>query len=275
LLAALKGSGIDVVSTANNHSLDRLALGADRTLDALDEAGLKHTGTRRKGSQEPWHAITEKEGFRIAWIACTFDTTWDLPDRLHQVLNCYRDTAVIEKLIADLLTQAPTVDAVIVTPHWGIENATEPTPRDRALAHRFLEAGALAVIGSHPHVLQPWEKYVTQKDHRETFILNSLGNFVSGQTGLHQRTTILLNLGLVRQQGRVVISGVTYVPLSMQRPDDGAEDWSVIPVDATSTRTARWSYLSATNLFGTANLQPLEEPFVFPGCEESGTSATP
>src|SRR5262245_7726551 len=59
LIEALGRSGVDLVSTANNHALDRGPLGIDRTIDALDEAGMNHTGTHREGEDGAWHTVTE------------------------------------------------------------------------------------------------------------------------------------------------------------------------------------------------------------------------
>ena len=213
LLDELMASGVDVVSTANNHSLDRRTLGADRTIDALEARGLPFTGTRRKGSDAPWYTFTDNAGFRLAWLACTYGTN-GIPDNHHQVLGCYSDRERVVELVKELSAR-DDVDAVIVTPHWGSEYQAFPNRKEIDLGHELLDAGALAVIGSHPHVLQPWERHVTP-DGRETFILYSLGNFVSGQTHLARRSTLLLYLSLVRgKDGVTRVAGTRYVPLHM------------------------------------------------------------
>lgn len=207
-------SGVDVVSTANNHALDRWSLGVDRTLDALDKAGLRHTGTRRKGSQDPWHTVTEAGGIRVAWLACTELTNFER-DRNGQVLYCDPNKDTIAKLVETLIAD-PAIDAVIVTPHWGKEYATAPNDKQRKLARRLVEAGAIAVIGAHPHVLQPWEKITTEAG-REGFVIYSLGNFASHQRDLPRRTTVILYLGLAkRDDGSVTLTGVGYVPLHVR-----------------------------------------------------------
>ena len=208
----LVASGFDVVSTANNHSLDRRALGIDRTLEALDAAGLAHAGTRHADGSGSWHAITDAGGLRIGWIACTYGTNGIL-DEAAQVLHCYEDEAAVLEAISTLRAE---VDAVFVTPHWGVQYTEAPTDQDVALGRAFLDAGAVAVLGSHPHVLQPWERHVTP-DGREGFVAYSLGNFVSDQTTLPRRTTIILELELKRHVGEVVVAAVRYVPLAMDR----------------------------------------------------------
>lgn len=212
LATALAASGVDVVSTANNHSLDRFAVGADRTIEAVSGAGLAFTGTRPADRPDhPWYALTEAGPYRIAWLACSYSTN-GIPDPHDQVLLCYEDEhTVLSRIVR--LSRDPAIDAVVLTPHWGGEYTHHPHPRQQALGRAALEAGATAVIGSHPHVIQPWERYVS-RDGREGFILYSLGNFVSGQRELPRRTAIVLLLGLAEgADGRLAVAGARYLPI--------------------------------------------------------------
>jgi len=229
----LKKAGFDIVSTANNHAMDRGALGADKTLEALASANLPAVGTRTQaqaaaGDRYRWSVQTRVKNFNIAWIACSFSTN-GMPDRAHQVLGCFKDADLIEKEIRALKTDS-SVDAVILTPHWGEAEYTQRVePSQRALGRRFLEAGALAIFGNHPHVTKPWEKYVT-KDGRETFVAYSIGNFVSGQASLMKKTTAIVYLGLTKVDGQKAwINGVSYVPLYML-----SSPWEVVAVDRSS-----------------------------------------
>lgn len=266
LADALATSGIDVVSTANNHSLDRGALGIDRTLDALDKAKVRHTGTIRQGSHEPWHAVTEAKGLRIAWLACTLHTNFGVDDH-HQVLHCFdeadRVSTEIKRLVDD-----PDIDAVIVTPHWGREYKRSPSERQTSFAKAWVEAGATAIVGSHPHVLEPWE-ILTAEDGRQAFVLYSLGNFVSHQRSLDRRTTIMLNLGLHRDPttGRVSVIGARYVPLHVEMEGD-KQAFFVESLDRVKEPTEARAWV--TELLGAPNHrrpdEPLEvRPHCFPG----------
>lgn len=249
---ALVASGVDIVSTANNHAMDRGALGVERTLDLLDEVALAHVGTRRRSSEEGFSAFTRANGFTLAWVACSFSTN-GVPDRDHQVLGCFTDTDRLEALIRSLAAQ-PGVDAVLVTPHWGVEYTANPNREQIRLAHRLLDAGATAILGSHPHVLQPWEKYQTL-DGRETFIIYSLGNFVSGQSELARRSTLLLYLGLTRgMDGKTRVHGASYVPLHMTTTANG--DRLLQATDRATGLDA--SRRQTTKLFGTGNVQPID-----------------
>lgn len=215
LAKALKISGFDIVSTANNHILDRFASGIDKTLQALDDVELAHVGTRKRGADQnqSWLHILHKKNFNIAFIACT-ETTNDNEDTDKQVLYCYKRSHRhwILNTIANLKHQ---VDAVIVLPHWGEEYHHHPNEEQTIFAHQVLDAGAIAVIGSHPHVLQPLQKYLT-KDNRETIIMYSLGNFVSNQHSSDERSTIILFLGLTKTPQGTFINGVRFVPMYMQ-----------------------------------------------------------
>lgn len=229
----LKSAGFDIVSTANNHAMDRGALGADKTLETLASANLPSVGTRTQaqaaaGSNYRWNVQTRVKSFNIAWIACSFSTN-GMPDKQHQVLGCFKDADLIEAEIRALAND-DTVDAVIVTPHWGeVEYTQRVEPSQRALGRRFLEAGALAIFGNHPHVTKPWEKYVT-RDGRETFVAYSIGNFVSGQASLAKKATAIVYLGLTKVLGeKAWINGVSYVPLYMQ-----SSPWEVVAVDRSS-----------------------------------------
>lgn len=255
LIGAMKESGFDVVSTANNHALDRRGRGADRTIENLRSGELPFTGTRRSDEPDaPWYAITEAKGVRVAWIACTFSTN-GIPDRENQVLSCYEDKSVLLANIRELAARSD-VDAVFVTPHWGVEYKHTPENQEKRLAREMLEAGALAVLGNHPHVVQPWEKVVTQ-DGREGFVIYSLGNFVSGQSGTAKRSSLILYLGLTKgADGKVTINGVRHVPLLMQ----SSPSW-------TATH-AKGDSLALTNqILGEWNrLLPDEEPITNPTC---------
>lgn len=266
LLDDLLLSGIDVVSTANNHSVDRRSLGVDRTLVALDERGLLHTGTRSSSGEGVWYTITESAGFRLAWLSCTYATN-GIPDTKHQVLNCYSDDAVVSEVLASLVA-TESIDAVIMNPHWGVEYSANPSGPEVKLAHKWLEAGATAIIASHPHVLQPWEKYVTS-DGRETFVIYSLGNFVSGQSHLPRRSTLLMSLGLTRgKDGKVFVNGVRYVPMCMTKSASGV--YEVKAVDrATGLSDSR---ALTVKMFGTWNLDSPDKPLnTTPQCDPEWT----
>ncbi|WP_071672544.1 CapA family protein [Nioella nitratireducens] len=214
LIPALRGAGVDVLQTANNHAMDRGPLGVDRTLAAIDAAGLAHTGSRTRGAAGPWHTVVEAGGQRIAFLACSYSTNGH-PDPAGQILLCYDDEA---EVLADIraLAADPQVGAVIFLPHWGTEYVATPNANQRRLARAALEAGAAAVIGTHPHVLQPIEPYRTA-DGRDAFIAYSLGNFIASQWELPQRTSALLLFDLVPGPQGLEARMPAYLPTRVTR----------------------------------------------------------
>ncbi len=220
LIPALRTSGIDLLQTANNHSMDRGPLGVDRTLEAISATGLPSTGTRsRSDPNRPWHSVVSAGGRRIAFLACSFSTN-GLADPNNQVLRCFRDEASVLSQIRSL-SASPDIDAVIFLPHWGAEYVETPGADQRRLGRAALDAGAAAVIGTHPHVLQPIEAYQTA-DGRDTFIAYSLGNFIASQWAVAQRSSVILFFDLVPNgAGNLTAQMPAYLPTRVTRYTTG------------------------------------------------------
>lgn len=210
ILAELNQSGFDLLTLANNHSLDRRSIGVDRTLQAAEFYKMPTVGTRlSKDTSGDFHHIVDINHIRVAFISCT-EFTNGMPDPVNQVLRCYEDERLMNAI--KTLSSRSDVDAVIVYPHWGEEYKPAPNTSQKLYARKYLEAGATAVIGSHPHVLQPWETYRT-KDGRDTLIAYSLGNFLAGQPGLEKQTGAIVYLGLSKEgPGKAKIYGAGYTP---------------------------------------------------------------
>ncbi|KYG65936.1 hypothetical protein AZI86_02370 [Bdellovibrio bacteriovorus] len=230
ILKDLKNTGYDLLTVANNHSLDRKSIGIERTLEFARKIGLPTTGMRMRNEEldSDLYNISIINNLLVAFIGCTESTNGRMEDevtprskvRHYQVLRCMGKS----KRISDMITQvAPSVDAVVVLPHWGDENEEEEHPRQRAYAQEWIKAGALAVIGSHPHVLQPWEKFIVRDKNenpiREGVIMYSLGNFVAGQgkpdgkrSSEAKKTGVVAYLGLTKNGSKTEISAVGYTP---------------------------------------------------------------
>lgn len=218
IVTDLKTAGFDVLNLANNHSLDRHMLGADKTIDTVKAAGLAYTGTRhRERMSAPWHVVTPVKAaggtFNIAWLGCTYGTN-GIPDRANQVLNCYDGKDEILKTVKELAAK-PDIHAIFVTPHWGIEYQHKPEQRQSDWSREMINAGATGVIGQHPHVMQPFEK-VTTADGREGFVAYSLGNYVSNQIGLPRLSSAVMLLGLTPGgNGKLAIATFGWIPIRM------------------------------------------------------------
>ena len=229
ILDDLKDSGIDILSTANNHSLDRGPKGVNLTIEALQNRNIRYTGTKHTDFKRvPWHTLTQVNGMTIAWIACTHHANLidksGRRDPHNQVLYCGYKPAwnpsklnpIVEKEIKALATHKD-IDAVIVTPHWGIESENKPRKEQKQMAQAMANAGATAIIGAHPHVIQPWQMLATE-DGRKVLVNYSLGNFITRaeKASKNWRNAMLLIINLSKHGSeKAQVSGVGLVPIEM------------------------------------------------------------
>lgn len=233
IIPSLKNYGINIVSTANNHSLDRQAKGVRRTIENLNKYNLLHVGTvgnSQVGEEalELWWKITPINEFRVAWIACT-EMTNGIRDKENQVLYCYKDREQIKTMIQKLKDQ---VDIIILTPHWGEEDTFIVESNRTIWAKKMLDYGATAVVGSHPHVVQKVEQYVTA-DQRQTVIAYSLGNFISNQPWTPNKASMILYLQFNRAPDQKIHVGqYSYIPLWTVRTieKDTTSKYRIYPV---------------------------------------------
>jgi hypothetical protein len=183
----ISAAGVDVVSLANNHARDYGSVGLADTLDALDAAGVVAVGAGSDDAEAFTHRIFQvADGPRVAFVASTqiVPSGFSASSSRSGVANA---TAERDRVLANVRVAATEADIVIASVHWGIERDTCPSDRQRSFAQALLDAGATAVLGHHPHVLQP---VVTTDDQ---LIAYSLGNFVwharsgiTGDTGILQ-----------------------------------------------------------------------------------------
>jgi poly-gamma-glutamate synthesis protein (capsule biosynthesis protein) len=222
LLQGLAGAGVTVAAFANNHCLDQHREGIVETRRHLAAQGLASVGADVDSAAAWAPLVLEKHGLRIALVAFTrqLNAFHNLPDAKapHVPIVHYRaepDVGGIDEaaFVEQIRALAPTVDAVLVYPHWGDEYVRFPRKEDRALALALLEAGALAVIGSHPHVLQPLELHPATGG----VVAFSLGNLVSnqdwGEPESPKREGALLRLVLEKPEGAARARLVSAQPL--------------------------------------------------------------
>ena len=198
--SALKEAGFDVLTTANNHSCDRGRYGVENTIDVLDSLGIRTTGSYRTNAERSQRTplIVDIRGVKIAVLAYTYGTN-GLPIPQPALV----DTINLEQ-ISDDLRRADSLgaDYKIVQIHWGNEYEKHPNKRQRELAIALARHGVGAVIGSHPHVVQDSEWIEEEGAKMKTFVIYSLGNFISNQTSpAATRGGMLLSLELIRERG--------------------------------------------------------------------------
>ncbi|MFD0049106.1 CapA family protein [Actinomycetes bacterium NPDC127524] len=184
-LTGLKNSGFDLVSLANNHSMDYKRAGLTDTMNNLKKYHLPYIGAGNN-SKEAYRAYTQVvHGAKVKFLAFSRvlpDTSWMAQAKRPGIASGY-DINVIDSVIK---REKKSADYVFVYIHWGVEKNKKPEPYQREWAKKMINSGADGVIGSHPHVLQGFEYYKGKP------IAYSLGNFLfpdyvtgaAAQTGL-------------------------------------------------------------------------------------------
>jgi poly-gamma-glutamate capsule biosynthesis protein CapA/YwtB (metallophosphatase superfamily) len=230
LLGALRRVGVDVATFANNHCLDQHREGITSTRAYLEEAGLLTAGAANDAASAWTPLVLQKQGLRIGVLALTrwlngFHNKKDEALPHVPAVPYARDPIVggrsVDELLATVRERAAEVDALVVSVHWGNEYQAAPTAEDRKLAQQLLDAGALAVIGHHPHVLQPVEWLERSRGGRGLVVF-SLGNLVSNQDFADvngpRRDGLLVELELAREVegGPLRLEAVRAVPTATE-----------------------------------------------------------
>ena len=225
-LDAVKDAGFDLLTTANNHSMDTGKAGVIRTLDKLDEYGIEHFGTYR--SQEERDTILYKDvnGIRFAFLSYTYGTN-GIPVPEEYLVNLIDE----DQMVSDIKEARKHADVVVVMPHMGNEYETYPRDIFVEWADLMFEAGADIGLASHPHVLQKMEyRTIDHGDgEQDGFIIYSLGNFISSQTTPPRNASIILHLTVEQIADEAPnVTEVSFVPIWTQFRNAQNEDEFVV-----------------------------------------------
>lgn len=230
LAVAARDAGFDVFVQANNHAFDRGRAGFTRTLLMLDSLRIIHTGTfpDSPARRLNYPLILEKNNIRVALLNYTYGTNGIIippPFIINRI-----DTAMIRQDLTKTRLACP--DFTIVTIHWGDEYERFENKIQQQLAAFILKNGADAIIGSHPHVIQPVKWYPGTDSPEDKIVVYSQGNFVSNQRARYKDGGILVALNLVRADGNTSIEDFSYLPTWVYREDlPGKSTFYVVPVD--------------------------------------------
>lgn len=224
---ALRDAGITVVSTANNHILDRGPEGLDATLRVLDESGILHHGAvPGAAAAEPrppyLPLMLDRNGasVRVGFLAATWGTN-GIPDPYGQVnllwqSDSYGAQGGVRQSVLDAIAQARReTDIVIVAAHWGQEYQFFPSEYQVEGARAMIAAGADIILGAQPHTLQPVD--LVEAGGRRGLVAYSLANFLASQGAyqdqLFTATSVILYVGIARAaDGSARLTGYRYLP---------------------------------------------------------------
>jgi len=234
VVAGIKAAGFDGCSTVSNHTFDQGQAGLERTIAALDAAGLGHAGTAARPEDAGRATFYTVRGVRIAHLAATFGfnglaapggKTW-LAERIDP-----------DRILAEAhRARLAGADIVVVSLHWGTEYRHDPNADQLSWANRLAGSPDIdLILGHHAHVVQPirWIK--------GTPVVFGMGNELARHAAPQDanREGLMVRVTFVRTGGRWTVQHLdprpTWVDLT---PDIRIVDLTTALGDSTAYQAA-------------------------------------
>ncbi|MEV5440597.1 CapA family protein [Streptomyces sp. NPDC052682] len=181
---ALAATGYDGCSTASNHTLDDGADGIQRTLDALDRAGVRHSGSARTEQEAYTVTLLRAGAAKVAHLSYTYGTNgYPLPAGRPWAVNLIDEARILTDA---RIARRAGADVVVVSVHWGTEWQDAPDEQQLTLARRLTAARTGGrpdidlILGTHAHVPQAYEKV------NGTWVVYGMGDQIAGAMVNHQ-----------------------------------------------------------------------------------------
>ncbi len=209
---AVKNSGINVISTAHNHSLDYDLQGLKNTNTNLKQMGFEVVGTKNT-LEEKNYIVKDVEGIKIAFLAYTygFSDGAIISTEAEKYVNKFSK----EMAKQDLENAKKEAEYICIIMHWGEINNIGATSQQKDVADFLIENGANMIVGSHPAVIEPMQ--IKQNSAGENvFISYSVGNYTSSLGYENSNLEMILNVQITKDNtGKVLLEKVTYTPVYM------------------------------------------------------------
>jgi poly-gamma-glutamate synthesis protein (capsule biosynthesis protein) len=207
-------AGFDIMTTANNHSLDRGYSGIKRTLEVFDEQGMLTTGTARSKEESEQILHFKKDTINMALLSYSFSTNgWPIPEEHPYSINMIDEVKIVQDIKK---AKSEGAEIVMIGVHWGLEYHLNENSHQRRLTDIMFKAGADIVLGTHPHVLQPFEHKKMIDDsgiEKDKFIIYSQGNFISGQRTYPRAIGMYINFDISKVgQEAAFVKSVSVMP---------------------------------------------------------------
>lgn len=228
---ALKMAGVDLVTVANNHSLDRGEQVIQSALSYWDRLGIPYTGSFKSKEDQKNIRTMVKNNITFSFLSYAYGTN-GIP---HPKGKAYLVNRIDTTQISQEVEEAKRLsDVVVVAMHWGTEYETLPNESQKLLAQKLADYGVHIVIGNHPHVLQP-PAWVSGNNGHKTFVLYSLGNFISAQGGVAKRVGGMATIDIVKTTGKektITLNHPSFLPTFTFYQN--MTKFKVLPVDQAS-----------------------------------------
>ena len=250
---ALADTGIKVLWTANNHTIDKGLDGVIRTAQVFRDKGFQVVGTR-PDEASPADAVVDVNGIKLGLMAYTFETIGTptqktlngnkMPaaaDPLINSFNPYRDDSLAKDMQAMLerveVLRGQGAELICISLHWGNEYNTRSSAYQRKMAQQLADAGVELIFGHHPHVLQEIDVLTSQTTGKPTLVYYSMGNFISnqnfdtGNSAGNAQDGLIARVSLLKNAEGVRIELGEYIPTHVVRVAKGSgTQHLVVPV---------------------------------------------
>ena len=185
---AMIDAGFDLVSLATNHTMDKGEAGVLASVKYWkNKKDIVTSGQWSSQAERDIPRVYEKNGIKYAFFSYTTLTNGlNTPSGKSYLNNVYSDS----KAKADIDRVKDKVDVIMVAMHWGVEYSLNVSNEQTRIANYLSSLGVNLIIGAHPHVVEPVE-YI---NNGKTFVIYSLGNFISGQIGVEKLTGLMMEV---------------------------------------------------------------------------------
>lgn len=249
LLDALKNSGFDLLTTSNNHALDRGEVGILRTINELNERSINYNGTYVSQFDHDSIRIFDIKGVTIAFLAYSYGTNGNpIPKNKPYLINLI-DYDFIRRDIQTAKSKNP--DIVLVHYHFGEEYQREANYYQKTIVDSTINMGADIIIGGHPHVLQPIEFIKSKRSVFDSvFVAYSLGNFISNQRKKYSDAGGILTLHISKNfyKKSIKISEVEFIPTWVFKGNIGNKNEFIILPTITSMNDSSITFMNKNHI---------------------------
>jgi poly-gamma-glutamate capsule biosynthesis protein CapA/YwtB (metallophosphatase superfamily) len=249
LLDALKKAGFDLLTTSNNHSLDRDENGIRRSINELNKRSLNYNGTFVSQADRDSIRFFNIKGVTIVFLAYTYGTNGNTIPRGKTYLINLIDFNLIRRDLEVARSKNP--DVILVHYHFGEEYRREPTDFQRMVVEKTIEMGADIIIGGHPHVLQPIQFIKSEKNAFDSaFAAYSLGNFISNQQWRYSDAGGILTLRITKNINNksTKVSAIEFIPTWVFKGNTGTKNEYLILPSIVSINNSSLYYLDKSKL---------------------------
>ena len=225
-------AGVDIFSTANNHTLDRGVQAIENAIQYYNQKEIPYVGHFQDKEDQNTLRILEKNGISFAFLSYTYGTNGiPVPEGKEYLVNIIE----FDKMKEEVTRAKAAADIVVMSIHWGNEYERYPTDEQKLLAIDLANIGVDVIIGHHPHVLQPFD-WIYTSDGRKAFVVYSLGNFISGQKDNYKDiggiATIRVTKTVNKDGSKIELSNPEFHPTYVTSQND--VNYQVVPLTEAS-----------------------------------------